>query len=127
VGSKRNRNRLPAGTPDVRIVQQTHQEFRAGPLPDPEDLARFDQVVPGLANRIVGMAEENQKDRLRSNATMRRTIAMGQVFAFIVSISAIGAGTYLASLGHNNQGIAAIVIALGFPIASFLYRRVTGR
>ncbi|MDP2319462.1 MAG: hypothetical protein Q8O42_09025 [Acidobacteriota bacterium] len=66
-------------------------------------------------------------NRLRSNATMRRTIAMGQAFAFIVSISAIGAGTYLASLGHNNQGIAAIVIALGFPIALFLYRRVTGR
>ena len=108
-------------------MQQTHQEFRAGPLPDPEDLARFEQVVPGLANRIVNMAEENQRDRLRSNATIRRTIAMGQVFAFLVSLGAIGAGTYLASIGHSSQGVAAIVFALGFPIASFLYRRVTGR
>lgn len=56
VGSKRNRNRLPAGSPDVRVVQQTHQEFRAGPLPDPENLARFDQVVPGLANRVVPLS-----------------------------------------------------------------------
>lgn len=73
------------------------------------------------------MAEENQKDRLRTNATMRRVITMGQIFAFVISAGAIAAGAYLASIGKETEGITAIIIALGFPIASFLYRRVTGR
>ena len=38
------------------------QELRIAPLPKPEELAHFDAVLPGLAERIVSMAEANGLD-----------------------------------------------------------------
>lgn len=69
------------------------------------------------------MAQDNQKDRLKTNATMRVAVIMGQVFAFLVSIGALGAGGYLADKGQNVAGIATIVTALAVPLTAFIYRR----
>jgi hypothetical protein len=38
-------------------------------------------------------------------------------------MSAIAAGVYLTTLGMNAAGIAAILTALGAPLAAFIYRR----
>jgi uncharacterized membrane protein len=39
--------------PEQRIITQTYQ----GPIPDPLTLQKFEQILPGLAERIVFMAE----------------------------------------------------------------------
>jgi uncharacterized glyoxalase superfamily protein PhnB len=44
---------------------------RIAPLPTPDELAQFDAVVPGLAERIVRMAEENGIDRRGNNRAIR--------------------------------------------------------
>src|SRR3989338_3375865 len=49
--SEQNKNSEARGM----LVQ--HQEF-SGPLPPPEVLRQFDQVVPGAAERIIKMAEQ---------------------------------------------------------------------
>lgn len=36
----------------------------SGPLPAPEDLARYDDLLPGAAERIFAMAEREQNHRL---------------------------------------------------------------
>ncbi|MCY3770634.1 MAG: DUF2335 domain-containing protein [Gemmatimonadetes bacterium] len=38
-----------------------------GPIPDPEDLKRYESILPGLADRIVTMAEKEQEERFTEN------------------------------------------------------------
>lgn len=42
---------------NVQHVQLQHHY--SGPLPHPETLAKYDQIVPGAAERIITMAEKN--------------------------------------------------------------------
>jgi uncharacterized membrane protein len=46
----------------VVTVQQTVQGF-TGPIPPPQVLAGYEAVLPGLANRIVAMAERQSEHR----------------------------------------------------------------
>lgn len=53
----------------------------------PEDLAKYDQVVPGAAERIIRMAEEEMKHRHENDNRMARSIirttVISIVFAFL--------------------------------------------
>lgn len=40
----------------AEITFQSHHQY-SGPLPKPEDLAKYEQVIPGAAERIIKMAE----------------------------------------------------------------------
>lgn len=62
---------IPPGT-NVLTVHEEHSEEHvwAGPLPTPEDLAKFEQVLPGLADRIMKQAEAEQLARHRREERM---------------------------------------------------------
>jgi len=46
-----------------RVVEVVLQKSHSGPLPAPEDLAEYDAICPGAANRIIVMAETNMEHR----------------------------------------------------------------
>jgi len=52
--------------PAQGVVQigQTTVALTTGPIPPPEQLRAYEQIVPGAANRILTMAEQEQKVRL---------------------------------------------------------------
>jgi uncharacterized membrane protein len=61
-----------------------------GPLPPSKELAGYDQVLPGAANRILAMAEKEAEHRRENqdklvNASVKNS-SRGQIFAFIISI-----------------------------------------
>ncbi|MBI2833463.1 MAG: DUF2335 domain-containing protein [Acidobacteria bacterium] len=127
--SKRNRNRQISAPPQHAVQQRpgyalvSQQELRVAPLPKPEELAQFEAVLPGLAERIVTMAEENGRDRRLNNRTMRWVTILGQVFAFTIMMTALLGGFYLVQQGQDSAGVAAIVTAIGAPLATFVYNR----
>lgn len=47
------------GAQQILISQRSH----SGPLPDPQDLEQYNNVLPGAAERIVAMAEKEQAHR----------------------------------------------------------------
>jgi len=47
----------------MRVEQLVKAESFRGPLPPPRYLAQYDKVIPGLAERIVRMAEAEQGHR----------------------------------------------------------------
>ena len=47
----------------VRLAVQETVTIHAGPLPPPEILREYDQALPGLADRIVSMAEGQANHR----------------------------------------------------------------
>ena len=103
------------------------QELRIAPLPKPEELAAFEAVVPGLAERIVKMAERNGDDRRRNNRTIRWATILGQIFAFIFGMTALGGGFYLVNNGKDTAGLATLVTAIAVPLGVFVYNRTKQR
>jgi len=82
----------------LRIAQ-----FR-GPLPPPAALERYDRLLPGAAERILRMAEQEQaaghtfaSEVVGAAATETRR---GQSFGFAAALAALGVTAYLGYLGH---------------------------
>jgi uncharacterized membrane protein len=101
----------------------THAYFR-GPLPPPSVVEHFERIRPGAAERILVMAEEQQRVRhqLEERALVGalRAEATGQwLAAFIVTLT-VGLGSWLVSSGHDATGLATILAPLGAVVAAFL-------
>lgn len=96
----------------------------AGPIPDADQFAKYDSILPGAADRILVMAEQEQASRLScndKNTELQRIHLLktwqhkfvGLIFAFIMGLVIIGLGTYLAVfLKEINAGIGLVVLLL---------------
>ncbi len=102
------------------------EEF-SGPLPTPAILEQYERTSPGSADRIMKMAESEVTHRHQlENTVVRGDIfeaRMGQIFAFLIGIFAIGCGTYAAV---NGAEIAGSLVGAGGVIglvSAFIYGR----
>jgi len=94
-----------------------------GPIPSPDQLAKFEAVIPGSAERILKMAEqegEHTRDiQKRAVIADIRLQYLGQAYALVFSCG-MGAATYwLAMAGHEVVasilgGTTLVAIALAF-------------
>jgi hypothetical protein len=69
------------------------------------------------------MAEQNGEDRRKNNRAIRAVTIMGQIFAFIIMMTALAGGFYLVNRGKDGAGIAAIITAIAVPLGTFVYSR----
>jgi uncharacterized membrane protein len=95
----------------VKTLCFEYRKFFSGPLPAPECLAEYNNILPGLADRIVVMAETQSSHRIKmEEKVVDRQLsesARGQLFGLIIGLFALGvAGT----LGLFGQPIAAAII-----------------
>lgn len=85
-------------------------EYLEGPLPAPETLAQYDALVPGAANRIITMAEEQATHRrnLEAQAVPAAIAAekRGQYSGLVVAISGLGASLILGLAGKEVAAAA---------------------
>lgn len=99
------------GGQDGQIVVEG--SVHIGPLPPPNTLAEYEQIQSGFAERIVRMAEKEQKQRHLNNRTFVRTFSRGQLFGFALSIAGMGTSAFLLSQGMeiwNGLGIFLLSI-----------------
>jgi uncharacterized membrane protein len=125
----------------VTMQTQVYQ----GPIPPPEVLRGFDDIVPGAAERLIVLAEDESKHRraleMRSMdaniAAQQRQLSIGeyqsravfrsdtvsQALGLIVTLGAIAGAVYLAATGH--EAIAALLCAIptGALIQVFFTKR----
>jgi uncharacterized membrane protein len=102
-----------------------------GPLPPPEALARYNEISPGLAEKIVDMAKQQQTHRFglenRTVDSQHSQSTRGQYFALILGLAAIGAATYLGLTDHPVvAGIIAGPTIIGFA-AMFIAGKIQER
>jgi uncharacterized membrane protein len=97
----------------------------SGPLPPPEALAQYEQILTGSANRIIRMAEQQATHRqgieaisIGSNATVQK---WGLACAFVIAMTAIGGGIWLSSKGMSGTGLTSIISALVALVGVFVY------
>lgn len=113
---------------DVReIVQETvHQEFRqwSGPLPHPEDLRQYDDVVPGCAAQIIqAFTEQGSHRRDLEKAVVHgseRRANRGQILVFILLIVVVLGGLAIAEFQNAIAGASIVGAALAGGIALYI-------
>jgi uncharacterized membrane protein len=97
-----------------QVTLQVSQGF-SGPIPPPDLLVGYERALPGSADRIIRLAEQEQihrharedrEDQLQRQvcAHIRVETTLGQVFALIIGVVAICAGTYSATHGAQWSG-----------------------
>jgi len=100
----------------------------SGPLPQPEALERYNQIVPTAAERIIKMAETQHDHRVAieqqvvdSNIDSQK---LGTILGFIVAMTAILGGIFLAYVGRETSGLASIITALVGLAGVFVYGKM---
>lgn len=120
----------PPGNQPAPRHQQTVQvqaQIVSGPLPDPEILAHYNQIVSGAAERILSMAERDAQhlqsvEKMRISAIFHER-RLGQIFGFAIAVIALGSSVFLAYTGHDTP---ASVIG-GATLVSLVSIFVVGR
>jgi len=76
-----------------------------GPIPPSSELAKYEKVLTGAADRIITMAEEERRDR-NKNTRLELYLHYGsrmfsQFMFAIISLGTVGAGVYLLISGKK--------------------------
>ncbi|KKQ78166.1 MAG: hypothetical protein A3A96_00250 [Candidatus Zambryskibacteria bacterium RIFCSPLOWO2_01_FULL_39_39] len=86
------------------VRQESFQSF-SGPLPPPEILERFNSIVPGAAERIIKMAEDQfahrvdlEKRVIKSDVERSK---WGQILGFIISIFGLTVALFVSIKGQQ--------------------------
>jgi len=124
---RKNRNHGIAPTQNAELRIQAMMRSFSGPLPPPEALERYNQILPGAAERIIAMAEGQHSHRLElekhvitSNVSAQK---LGTVLGFIVAMTVVIGGMFLVHEGKSGEGLAAILTALASLVGVFLYSK----
>ena len=105
----------------AQLIQQ--RTYFSGPIPEPETLARYNDVMPGLGERIVSMAELEQTHRHSVDNKLIRIFSRGQWLGSALGLTTLAAGSYLSILGHEAIGIAMIMGSVALVAGSLLFGR----
>ncbi len=94
-------------------------------MPHPDILRKYDELLPGAADRILKQAENQTSHRIdiekkviQNNIINSR---LGLIFGFIIGILGIGGGIYLTVLGFDVFGPILGTGTLASLIYSFIY------
>lgn len=109
------------------MMQVSRQYSFSGPLPPPEVLEKYNQALPGAAERILSMAEQQSRHRqsietkvIDSNTFVQK---LGPVLGFIVAMTAVIGGIVLVLKGKDGYGLAAIITPLAGLASVFIYSK----
>ena len=98
-----------------------------GPLPPPQLMREYNDLVPGGAERIFAVFEKQVEHRHLLERTVvqgnNRRADRGFWAALMLALIVVLGGFALAFLGKSLAGLAAIIIALASLVAVF----ITGR
>jgi uncharacterized membrane protein len=132
----KNRQMVPARQPELTsdkpsqtaAIQARFQgEFFSGPLPPPNLLARYNDVVANGAERILAMAERQSKHRELLEAQVvagnLKSQDRGTLYAFIIALITILGGIFLIYMGKDASGLATIISSLVGLISIFVYSK----
>ena len=114
--------------PEAREIARAVTELSVslGPIPPAEELARYEEALPGAADRIIGMAEQEQAGRIKLRAATvgtERIRIVASVFLGALLIGVCGLATYTGNAWIAvPTGLAGLGMALLRPITSALTR-----
>lgn len=131
VPSKRSDEVGPQAPRVAAIAASFEAEYFSGPVPPPSLLARYNDVVPNGAERILAMAERQSAHResieaqvIAGNISIQK---QGNLRAFIISMTVILGGIYVMATGKSGWGFAAILTSLASIASVFVVAKIEQR
>lgn len=113
----------PAKNNQSQIIHQ--EAYFSGPLPTPEMLARYDAVVPGAADRIIKMAENQSAHRIEIEKTVINTRSrdslLGIVSGLLIGLCSLAASVYAIVNGHSVAGGLMGTTGIAGLVSVFIY------
>ncbi len=109
-------------------LQQRTVSLRSSPFPEPDEVARYEQILPGFTERILALTERESDHRIdqetvRTDATISLA-KRGQLLAFVVVMTIVGVSAAAVLTGHSLVGFAGILVAAGAIISAFVAPRI---
>ncbi len=122
--------KLPEEERDVTrafLLSKMSLEHFSGPIPHPRIIREYEEVLPGSANRILQMAENQQSHRhkmeslvIGSDIVMER---LGLIAALVISMAIVLGGIYLIGSGKDIAGFAMVILQVAGVAGVFLYNQ----
>lgn len=131
---KRHKTQIPdeasrtVSESDIRKQMEVSiSQMYMGRIPPASEFAKYEEVLPGSADRILKMAEKQSEHR---RAMEDRTLAegikasrRGQIFGFILALVVVLVGCWLLIMEKNAWGLAAIIAEVVGLVGLFVYNR----
>ena len=99
----------------------------SAPLPPSSEFDRYEQTLPGAANRIIAMAEKEIEHRHKNeNQIVEHSIkngCRGQILAFILAILSLGMVFFSILKGEPLGAIAPGILAFSSLIAVSVWKK----
>ena len=122
----RQASRPPVSESPPRYLLASKTEFR-GPLPPPEALRAYDDIVPGAAERLLTEAERNgEHRRWRERTALQAQVARvkwGLAAGFSVAMSFLAVSGALIAQGHDVSGTILGTVDLVALVGVFVVRQ----
>lgn len=109
----------PVGSAEYE-VHESLEYIHEGPLPPAHELKAYESVLPGLADRIVKMAEVEGAERRWRLRYALRTERLSFYGAFILAAGISGGSIWLVATGHPIVGLSTIVTEIAGLAAVFV-------
>jgi len=110
-----------------KVITTTHGVFYSAPLPPASEFERYEKVLPGSADRIIKLAENQSSHRRFIEKVLVFSDSIksfsGLIFGLIIAISGILSGAYLIINDKSTQGLVALVVPLGTIVGAFIYQK----
>lgn len=97
---------------DVTLSREVRRY--SGPIPPAEEIARYEEVLPGSADRLLSMAEREQTDIV----SFRNKVLVATTIVTVITILAI---VLILALNADALVVAALALAQALPpVTNFL-------
>jgi len=113
------------------MMAVSREMYYSGPLPPPEYLRQYEQVVPGSGKVLIDILAEQTRHRialetLAVTSGIRRSWG-GLIAGFIIAIFVTGGGMYLVFSGHDTAGTTIATVGVASLVAVFVSGTVLRR
>ena len=121
---------------DPASAIEVRQEVHIGPLPSADEFRKYESTLPGVADRIVRLAEGHAADHWRNHRNRRFSTILLPAIAGRSGLgdplSLIGGGVWLVAKGHPLSGFGALAgpaagVAVALVRAAGVWSRANGR
>lgn len=114
----------------IREVTREMLSIWSGPLPPPESFGRYEEILPGAADRILTMAEDQSRHRRQmETASLRgkqRLGLFGLMTSFYVFMGLLAIATIATVMGQPVYGLPIGGIGLLAFLAPIVTRAIGG-
>ncbi|MHB8312454.1 MAG: DUF2335 domain-containing protein [Candidatus Dormibacteria bacterium] len=109
----------------LQSVLLAYSEHYSGPFPHPQLLAKYDQLVPGTAERIFDKFYEQQNHREQMEATIINgdnfRATLGLVLGWLLGLAFLALAGLAIAEGHVGDGSILAIVPIAAMVGTFVW------